>query len=252
MRTRFLPFLILAAVTGCGTPQATGPADIGPGAAADRAKMQGVWSIESFDNGELDKLTPEEKTKFLDQFKKTRLQFQKELFSIIEREQHFQFLFTLDTTQDPRVLRLTELYDDGLMRGGSASTARSGTYRGTAGNVGTYRGTAAGNIGTSKGGTSFGTNKGGTYRTGSGRDGPGSVDAERVEWIYKFDGDTLVIALTKGSDKRPTEFKPQARSGANGGVTVVKLKKTDEAFIAAPTPRYSGTSTSRSTAGTKR
>lgn len=61
---------------------------------------------------------------------------------------------------------------------------------------------------------------------------PGRV--QKWEWIYKFDGDILVVAFGKGSDPRPTEFKPKPSVNKTtpgkyiAAISVAKLKKTDE------------------------
>lgn len=70
-------------------------------------------------------------------------------------------------------------------------------------------------------------------------------EREKLEWIYKFEGETLVLALanrerdTKGS--RPTEFKAVASRFERGtllvpGVSVLTLKKTDDTPVP---PRFS-------------
>ncbi len=72
-----------------------------------------------------------------------------------------------------------------------------------------------------------------TFRGTRRGDGPPAKREPEVNtWIYKFDGETLVIALVKGDDKeRPTEFKARAPEYGPGkfvaGVTLVTLKKTD-------------------------
>lgn len=90
----------------------------------------------------------------------------------------------------------------------------------------------------------------GTARIGSGPQRPGGT-GERSEWIYKFEGDTLVIAVADPNSPRPTAFIPSgvrsasagtARSTAPSGPTtsarvdVVRLRKTT--FAANAGPRY--------------
>ncbi len=69
--------------------------------------------------------------------------------------------------------------------------------------------------------------------------GEGEGQVQKIEAIYKFDADTLVLAMPEGpgADRatRPTEFKPKARGtdGPGGSSTpdvfVVRFKKTTEA-----------------------
>jgi uncharacterized protein (TIGR03067 family) len=81
-------------------------------------------------------------------------------------------------------------------------------------------------------------------------------EIERVEWLYKFDGDSLVLAILDGPGKRPSNFTPRPSSGdrpfITGGpkgvktikddnyvpaVNILRLQKTDEAPPAPPKPR---------------
>jgi uncharacterized protein (TIGR03067 family) len=62
---------------------------------------------------------------------------------------------------------------------------------------------------------------------------PGFLIAVSGEWLYKFEGETLVLAVTKGSGPRPTEFKPHAPPEMTvpvrlQEVEVYTLVKTDE------------------------
>jgi uncharacterized protein (TIGR03067 family) len=82
---------------------------------------------------------------------------------------------------------------------------------------------------------------------------------ERSEWIYKFEGDTLVIAVADPGAPRPLDFTPRAFSAggapqaagaapqpaAGGRVDVIRLRKTT---MPAGGPRY-GYGTYRGTAG---
>ena len=62
------------------------------------------------------------------------------------------------------------------------------------------------------------------------------------EWLYKFDGDVLVLAqidfavFTEKAPERPTGFTPRPHKPGTPGVTIVRLKKTDEAATE-PAPR---------------
>jgi uncharacterized protein (TIGR03067 family) len=53
-------------------------------------------------------------------------------------------------------------------------------------------------------------------------------EVQKEEWLYKFEGDTLVLAVTKDPGPRPTEFKPRAGQPQVPAVFIAKLKKTDE------------------------
>jgi uncharacterized protein (TIGR03067 family) len=74
---------------------------------------------------------------------------------------------------------------------------------------------------------------------------------EQTEWIYKFDGETLVLAIPHGPGARPHDFKatpargeklPPPKSGAQyiPAVDVVRLKKTNESVDSPPPPRVGG------------
>ena len=58
-------------------------------------------------------------------------------------------------------------------------------------------------------------------------------DREKSEWLYKFEGDTLVLAMFESGEPRPTEFvaRPMSRAAdkpRDMGVIIVRLRKTDE------------------------
>jgi uncharacterized protein (TIGR03067 family) len=77
-----------------------------------------------------------------------------------------------------------------------------------------------------------------------------SLDPKKQEWIYKFEGDLLVIAIAKDEGARPTEFKGRARSFEPGKpevapIFVVKLKKTNESSATDPGPQRMTTAASR-------
>lgn len=70
-------------------------------------------------------------------------------------------------------------------------------------------------------------------------------EPERSEWIYKFEGDTLVIAVADPGAPRPTDFSPRGVRGAGGTapatatgyrVDVVRLRKTN--YPASAGPRF--------------
>jgi uncharacterized protein (TIGR03067 family) len=69
----------------------------------------------------------------------------------------------------------------------------------------------------------------------------GKPTKEKMEWIYKFEGDTLVVAFIKGGDAgRLADFNGAAWAKVTPGkpgVTRVRLKKTTEAPPADPIPR---------------
>ena len=79
------------------------------------------------------------------------------------------------------------------------------------------------------------------YLTESREGGPAS---NRSEWIYKFEGDYLVLAFAEGG-QRPTEFKARAGQPVQRGVPeergihVIWLKKSDELPKPDPGPHRS-------------
>jgi uncharacterized protein (TIGR03067 family) len=99
------------------------------------------------------------------------------------------------------------------------------------------------------------TSRGTTVRVGTARSGGSVGPLERSEWIYKFEGDHLVIAVADPGAPRPTDFNPRgpgaagtsgtakgttARSGSNttgGRVDVIRLRKTT-AVGPGPGPGY--------------
>lgn len=203
------------------------PEDAGPDAAADRAKLQGVWAIESLElpNGE----------KADERVKDVRFVFDGIKFRIAEQGRSYseQFAYALDTTVKPKVLILTELNADGTPY--RAATAR-GTFRAPA---------------TARGATAAGA----------------QYPVDRQEWIYKFDGDSLVVAFRAGrTGGRPTDFKAdnglpgrtvvgtgRAATGrfepATTPAIVVRLRKTNEAAPPEPARNFG---TARGGVGTRR
>ena len=69
----------------------------------------------------------------------------------------------------------------------------------------------------------------------------GTFQAHPREWLYKFDGDTLVLAKADAAvfaekpPARPTGFEPKLPDKTGGGVTVLRLKKTADP-VTDPTP----------------
>ena len=217
----FALLAVSTALLGCGR-KATPTAPDDP--SGDRARLQGTWAIESFDDGDATGTEAERKRR-LERIQQDRLTFDGNRLTIASpggRATHLEF--GLDATKDPKVMDVYEVRDFGP---GSVGTFR-GTYRGT------YR------TGTPRG----------TYRTGTARGTqanrtPGGL---RREWIYKFDGDTLVIALSTSDSKRPTEFKARKWKFEKGqpeepGVFVIRLKKTNTP--AGGTPHGPGTARGR-------
>lgn len=232
MRTTAMLLAACAALAaGCtqnsrvpGTPE-----DKGPDAAADRAKLQGVWAIESLElpNGE----------KADERVKDVRFVFDGVKFRIAEQGRSYaeQFAYALDTTVKPKVMILTELNDDGTPY--RPGTARAGTFRAPA--------TAP------RGATAAGAQN----------------PVDRQEWIYKFDGESLVVAFRAGrSSGRPVDFKadngqPGRTIGATGRAAtvrfepaatptiVVRLRKTNEAAPPEPNRNFG---TARGGYGTRR
>ncbi len=212
---KFTTVALLAAVAafGTGCMRASQPGKPSADVSADFKKVQGTWAIESFDNGVLDKRTEAEKKRDLEDMQKVRFRFDGNKLLIAEggREELFA-TFALDETQNPKVLALTrggrpEDGPRGTSRGTSYTTARATTAPYTTGRNSTVRSTYRG--------------------TNRGDDSPASGDLEKWNWIYKFDGDLLVVAFCRDDRKeKPTEFKPRAETPGMPGVVVITFKRS--------------------------
>ncbi|MBM3979318.1 MAG: TIGR03067 domain-containing protein [Planctomycetes bacterium] len=203
--------LALAALAGCGKKAETGAPS---GAGGDRDRLQGTWAIETFDEG---------------------------------RHQNHAKYETLEDVRppnpaDPEDIAAVRLTFDGdrltIALYGETKDALTVVLDETA-NPKVLKLTEVLDADARPRGTFAGTKRGGPAP---------AREPEKQEWIYKFDGDKLVVAFSKGGDgPRPTEFKARLRSEENGKevprVTVVTLKKTD----APPPARPRYTTTSRGT-----
>ncbi len=210
--TTFAMLVTLAAIgTGCMRPAQPGApsADV----SADVKKLQGTWGIETFDNGSLDKRTEAEKARDLKDIQQVRFRFDGNRLLIVDggREEFFA-TFALDEAKNPKVMALTRGFVNDPPRGTSRGTSYS-----------TSRGTTAPYPGTARNTTVRSTYRG-TQRND---DGAASRELDKWNWIYKFDGETLVVAFCRDDKKViPTEFKPRAETLTVPGVVVIAFKRT--------------------------
>lgn len=227
---KLIPFALLAlAAVGPGCARPTAPnapsADVLTG---DAKKLQGMWAVVSVEDGRIENLTGEAKKDAEAMMREVRLVFDGTRMTIIERGEDEPVPFALDEAKAPKVMTLT-LGGAGGGRGGSPTTAaRAGTFRsGTAAGTSRSAPTAA-----ARPSTAAGTPRSGTPRGTA--PGGARADEETWRWIYKLEGDSLVIAFVKDNKALvPTEFKARAGSREPGqpvvpGVTVITLKRTDE------------------------
>jgi uncharacterized protein (TIGR03067 family) len=201
-----LAFVVLAVLIGCS--KKTEPA---APVITDKDRLQGVWAVEWIDRGrgateaDLEKLvsTKEEKEELaweLDRVRQGRIEFKAERVTMaLSGWEREEFTFALDETQDPKVMILTVPPPKTEQRPARLGTGKSA--------------------------------------------GPPPAERpppdERLEWIYKFDGEVLIIALIEGG-ARPTQFKARRKVNPTGepGVTVLTLKKTEIPPKPDPGPRY--------------
>jgi uncharacterized protein (TIGR03067 family) len=213
--------------SGCAGPTAA-HAPTAEALDGDAKKLQGVWVVETLEDGKTEKLTGEARAAALERIKEVRLVFDGDQLTIAERGEEDPVTFRLDPARAPKVVTLyperqepvyrtaprgpTARSGGGWGRGGYATTAARPRDWGTAKAAGTYRSTApftATFPGTAKG---FGT-----------APAPGDRTAGEWTWIYKLDGDTLTVAFSK-DDRRsaPADFRPR---GEYPSVTVLTLKR---------------------------
>ncbi len=245
MRTALSFSFVVMMVVGCSRPNALPPdglpIDVGPGAVADKKQFQGIWAVESIETADpKDKPTP-------DQISGVRFIFEGNTFRVYEKGRTYQdrFAFALDTTGDPKAVILTELDEDDRpvrnTNGPSQYTPATVRYS-TAKAYSTSRTYSTSSYSTSRGGDMYGS-------------------LARIEWIYKFEGESLVLAFSRGmTGKRPASFKPEAGTpsrdrgatkSSSGGpyqpgvpaTLVVRLKRVDEPLPpVVKRPRYGSTS----------
>lgn len=208
-RFKLLALVVAFAALGAGCSKKTEsgePSAGGGSSSADQDKLQGMWKIETLEDGRPDSPRRQE------EIKNDRIKIDGDKLTILADGDEIKFTFKLDEAKTPKVMTLTEVIDSKSRLGGSP------TFRGT-------------------------------KKT----EPPPAREPEKWDWIYKFEGETLVVAFTKDHKKpHPTDFKAKEAKFDNPdkvepGVTVVTLKKTTEP----PPPRAPRTYTT-SRAGTKK
>lgn len=223
---KWAPFALLAILllgAGCARPTAPNApsADVLTG---DTKAIQGAWAVVSVEDGRIENLTGEARKDAEALMKEVRLVFDGNRMIIIERGEDEPVPFSLDESKNPRVMTLS-------LGGSGASAPRAGTAYGstrpaTASRPVTSFSTAP------RTGTAFSTFRT-TGRTGT-APGTAAPEAQTWRWIYKLEGDNLVVAFIKSNKTLlPTEFKARAASNEPGqpavpGVTVITLKRTNE------------------------
>lgn len=230
---KWTPFALLAiSFLGAGCARPTAPnapsADVLTG---DTKAIQGAWAVVSVEDGRIENLTGEARKDAEALMREVRLVFDGNRMIIIERGEDEPVPFSLDESKTPKVMALS-------LGGSGGSAPRAGTAYGSTRPATARPGTSLGTA--PRTGTSFST-----FRT-TGRTGTAPGTAEPVgqtwRWIYKIDGDTLVVAFIKSNKTLlPTEFKARAASNEPGqpavpGVTVITLKRTNEPLPS--TPRF--------------
>ena len=211
--------LVFGAALGGGCARLTEPNARSADVSADYKKLQGAWRIDTFDNGRTNR--PEaEKARDLEDLKYVRFQFEGNRMTILDNgREEFTTRFALDEKQDPKVMAHLRASADEPARGTARGTTRS-TFRGTS-------------------------------RSG---DAPTSQDPNTWKWIYKFDGDALVVAFTRDDKKAPPkEFKARPDVSEPGkpdvsGVVLMTLKKVNGDAPGS----FSGTARSGTSRGTYR
>ncbi|MCE9563636.1 MAG: TIGR03067 domain-containing protein [Planctomycetes bacterium] len=184
--------ILLGFATGCGKSPPAPPSDPTPTPriVSDKDRLQGVWTVESWENGDpKEKMTEEERAIVRVAFEGDKMRFAEN-----PKQRQDKLAISLNEGADPKTITLTQLDADGQPR----------------------------------------------QVTIAGKNLP-----NRSEWIYKFDGEILVLAVTGPEGKRPTEFKakpavgrppafgPKGPIGGEGfvpAVDIVRLKKTNEPF----------------------
>jgi len=204
--SRALVLVALFAALGCNGAESGGRSEslneqVQPG--SDEAALQGMWEVLSFET-----FRPGEGPG-PDKLKAIRLTFAGDKLVIgVGPDYRTYFTFVLDAGKNPKRMTVTESNPLGGSSGG-VTTAKSGsTVRaGTAPRTGTAKGSA-----------------------------PSPLEVSN--WIYKFEGDTLILAVADPGQPAPTDFTPRGFAAAStakgaapsaspgGRVDIVKLKKT--------------------------
>jgi hypothetical protein len=225
--------LVVLVACGAGCTRPTEPnrpsADALTG---DAKKLQGRWAIASIEDGRIENLTGDAKKDAEAMIKEVHVSFEGHRMTIVERGESEVLVYALNETKAPKLMTLT--LGGSIGSSGGSSTARSGTVS---------RPVTA-RAGTSRSGTGYyGTAKGSAARP----------EPETWLWIYKFEGDALVVAFIKGDKKDrktvPVDFKARAPESAPGkpavpGVTVITLKRTNE-LPSGPSSRSTSRATSK-------
>lgn len=220
------PFALLAVLflgAGCARPTAPNApsADVLTG---DTKAIQGAWAVVSVEDGRIENLTGEARKDAEALMKEVRLVFDGNRMIIIERGEDEPVPFSLDESKTPRVMTLS-------LGGSGASAPRAGTAYGP-----TRPGTS---FSTARPATSYSTFRT-TGRTGTAPGSGSAPEGQTWRWIYKLDGDNLMVAFIKSNKTLlPTEFKARAGSNEPGqpavpGVTVITLKRTNEPLPTRP------------------
>jgi uncharacterized protein (TIGR03067 family) len=186
----FAALMVLTA-TGCAKKPDSAPDSGGGvpsgGSVSDRDRLQGVWIIESKDEGDFKREAGMDRG--------DRFQFQGDQLIRIEAKDDpgERFSLTLDPSKDPKWMTLIRLDSSGKPIPAT----------------------------------------------------PKHREPLNEEWIYRFDGEALIVAesMTIEKSSRPTEFKARALSIPKFGqplvpsVTLWQLKKTNEPFFQPVPPR---------------
>ncbi len=219
-----LALLVSCAALGSGCGRLTEPNARSADVSADHKKLQGLWRIDTFDNGRPNR-TDAEKARDNEDLKYVRFRFDGDRMAILDGGRvEFATRFALNEKLNPKLMT--------HIRAGAEEVTLA-TARGT------QRVTARGTVRS-------------TSRSG---DAPATPqEANGWRWIYKFDGESLVVAFTRDEKKAPpTEFKSRPDVSEPGkpdvpGVVLMVLKKANEESSGS----FSGTSRSGTSRGTFR
>ncbi len=196
MRTFALfAILVAGAAFGTGCKKKTEPTT--PSAdvtTTDQDRLQGSWSIEFVEDGRAENLRGEEKKRMQDQMAGIRIRFEGNKL-IVLRDQ--------ERDEEPETFTLDTTANPKVM---SLSRMRDAVPS-RASHPGTRRTSSAAT--------------------------PENREMQTRQWIYKFEGDTLVVAhYDDDMTQKPAEFKARKDEFGPGkpmvpGITVITLKKND-------------------------
>lgn len=199
--SRTLALVALAACVGCRGTDGRPNEAAPPG--SDLERMQGMWEIVAFETARPNEGPGPDKVKAI------RLTFTADhLVIAVGPDYRTHFDVTLDPNKDPKRMTVVEVNGSYPTNG---ATVRSGATQGRPG--------TAPRVGTAPKG--------------------GPVDPlTRSEWLYKFEGEQLVLAVADPGQPPPTDFKPRTFTPAStakdaapaspptGRVDIVRLQKT--------------------------